>query len=48
MLYATTQNACLETNSCGGDDLFLFAIIGIGMLAPAWFVASFVSNIWGK
>lgn len=46
MWYATTQSACLKTNSCGGGDLLLFAIIGLGMLAPSWIVASLVSSIF--
>ena len=46
--YATTQTACLKTKTCDGDDLFLFAVIGIGMLAPAGIVAFLVSNIFKK
>lgn len=48
MWYATTQSACLRTDSCDGGDLFLFAIIGLGMLAPSWLVATLVSSIWDK
>jgi hypothetical protein len=43
MWYASTQSACLKTNSCDGEDMVLFAIIGIGMLAPSWIVASIAS-----
>ena len=47
MWYVTTQSACLKTNSCDGGDMILFAIIGIGMLAPAWIAASVVSIFFG-
>lgn len=47
MWYTTTQSECLSTNSCKGDDLILFAIIGVGMLAPAWLAAFFVSTVFG-
>lgn len=47
MWYATTQSKCLSTNSCKSDDLILFAIIGVGMLAPAWLAAFFVSTVFG-
>ena len=43
-----TQLACLKTDSCGGGDFFVFALIGIGMLAPAWIVAMLVSDIFGE
>jgi len=48
MWYASTQSACLRTNSCDGGDLLLFAIIGIGMLVPSGFVAILVSGICDK
>ena len=47
MWYATTRYDCLKTNSCDGGDLLLSAVIGIGMLAPSWIVASLVSSIFG-
>lgn len=47
MWYATTKSACLQEHSCQGDDLFLFAILGIGMLGPAWLAASFISSVFG-
>lgn len=45
MIYASTKSECVKFNVCGGKDLFLFAIIGLGMLVPAWVVAFLVSNI---
>lgn len=43
MIYASTQAACMRFQTCDGGDLVLFAVIGLGMLAPAWFVASVFS-----
>jgi hypothetical protein len=43
MWYATSQSACLKFNTCKSDDMFIFAIIGVGMLAPAWIAALFGS-----
>ena len=43
--YATTQMACLKTKTCDGEDLFLFAIISVGLLVPAGLVAFIVSEI---
>jgi len=48
MWNGTTGIACLRTNSCDGGDLFWFAVIGLGMLAPSWLVASLVSRYWNK
>jgi len=46
MWYATTQSYCLRTDTCGSGDMFLFAIIGVGMLVPAWLVAMLVSPLF--
>jgi hypothetical protein len=43
MFYASTQVSCMQFQTCSGGDLVLFAIIGMGMLAPAWIVASIFS-----
>lgn len=43
MAFAVSQLACLKYNQCGGDDIFLAAIIGVGLLAPAYFVAFIAS-----
>lgn len=48
ILYATTRMACLKTKTCDGDDLFIFAIISVGMLVPAGIVAFLVSEILKK
>ena len=48
MWYATTQSECLRMDSCGAGSLILFAIIGLGMLAPAWLVALFVTTMTEK
>lgn len=48
MWYATTQSSCLVTRSCKGDDLLMFAAMGVGMLAPAWVAAAVVSSVFGK
>lgn len=43
MFYASTQVACMTFRNCGQGDLVLFAIIGLGMLVPAWYFAKIVS-----
>lgn len=48
MIAFTTQTECLQFNSCGAGDMILFAVCGIGFLAPAWIVASVVSAIFEK
>jgi len=45
MLYASTKIECVKFNACDGKDLVLFAIIGLGMLVPAWVVAFLVSSM---
>lgn len=46
--FAITQCECLRTNSCGGEDLFMSAVIGVGMLGPAGLCAFLVSEIFGS
>jgi len=46
--YSTTRMACLKTKTCDGDDLLLFAVLSVGMLVPAGFVAFLVSEIFKK
>lgn len=36
VIYGANQAACLNTNNCGAEDIFLFAIIAIGLLVPAY------------
>ncbi len=36
--------ACLKSSSCDGGDLFLFAIVAVGMLVPSYFIAYLVSS----
>lgn len=45
MGYAVTQFACLKLNQCGGGDIFIAAVLGIGMIAPGYLVALLVSDI---
>ena len=49
VIYGNSQTSCIRLSyewGCKGDDLLLGQIIGIGMLAPAWFVAFLVSGTW--
>ena len=46
--YMITQFACLRTKSCGGEDLFVSAVIGVGTLAPAGICAFLVSELFGS
>jgi hypothetical protein len=41
--WATAQDAACLPYSCEASDLVLFAVIGIGFLAPAWLVAALTS-----
>jgi nitric oxide reductase large subunit len=34
----------IETQSCGSEDFFMYALIGIGMLAPSYFVSAIFSK----
>ena len=43
MFFGAQEAACLPA-SCGSFDLFLWAVIGIGMLAPAWIISSVLSK----
>ena len=47
MYFAIDEAACLHQLNCGKGDLFMWGIIAVGMLCPAFFVAfifSFSSN----
>jgi hypothetical protein len=46
---AISSMACLKYgHSCDGFDLFLFAIISVGMLAPAYVAALIFSAVFGS
>ena len=45
VVIASYQADCLRYNDCGRNDLILYAIISVGMLAPAWLVAVMVSSL---
>lgn len=36
--------SCMEYGGCGAGDMFLMAIIAIGMLAPAWVASTIFSK----
>lgn len=42
--FAVSRFDCLNYNRCGGDDIFLAAVMGIGMIGPAYIVALLFSN----
>ena len=44
IIITRSQASCLKTASYNEFDLLLFAIIGLGMLVPAWLLASFVQG----
>jgi hypothetical protein len=46
MIYSSTQVECLKFHTCGAGDMILFAVCGIGFIAPAWIVATLVSEIF--
>jgi len=47
MFFAIASSECLEFGTCGNGDMFLFGIISVGMLAPAWFAMSIFSDVFG-
>lgn len=42
-IYQANQGACLRNSSCDADDLVMFGVIAVGMIAPAAIVALVVS-----
>lgn len=36
--------ACIDARFCGGEGFFMYALVGVGMLAPAYFVAALFSK----
>lgn len=44
----SSQMACAEYKRCDSGDLVMMAILAIGFLAPAGFVAMFVSIIFKR
>lgn len=44
MAMMSTVMSCLETRSCGSEDFVMYALIGVGMLAPSYFVAAILSK----
>lgn len=48
MIYVVNKSTCLDTDSCGAEDLFLTGILAIGMLAPSWFVAGLTTVLFDK
>lgn len=43
---ASYRASCAEFKDCGAGDLMLYSLIAVGMLMPAWLLASFVSSIF--
>jgi hypothetical protein len=49
ILYSTSQVQCVRIYydyACGSSDLFVSSIMGVGMLAPAYFIAYIVSTFF--
>ena len=44
--FTVSQFTCVETNSCGMDNLFSACVIAVGMLGPAYLVALLVSDFF--
>lgn len=40
----STLMSCVESRSCGSEDFFMYALIGVGMVAPSYFVAVLFSK----
>ncbi len=48
VFYMASQSEYLRTSACRAEDIVLSAILGLGFLVPAWFVASTVSSMFGS
>ena len=46
LIFATSQSSCARVSVCGGFDLFIFGIISVGFLAPAYFFGLLISSIF--
>ncbi|MEP2587403.1 MAG: hypothetical protein ABJR82_21180 [Marinobacter sp.] len=44
MAMMAVKMACIDVRSCGGGDFFMYGLLGIGFLAPSYFVAAVVSR----
>jgi len=44
MAMMATLMSCVEARSCGSEDFFMYALIGVGMVAPSYFVAALLSK----
>lgn len=47
MFIQINSSECLKFHTCGAGDMFLFGIISVGMLAPAWMAMLIFSSIFG-
>ncbi len=47
LFIAITSMECLKFRTCGAGDMFLFGIIAVGMLAPAWVAMLIFSGVFG-
>jgi len=46
-IYLISEVECVRRHyGCVGSDLMLSSIMAVGMLVPAYFFASFVSDLW--
>jgi hypothetical protein len=45
MIYVVNQSHCLRSGSCDEGNLFLSAVMGIGMLVPSCVVGLLVSEL---
>jgi hypothetical protein len=47
MFIAIASVECLKFGTCGAGDMFLFGIISVGMLGPAWVAMLIFSGVFG-
>ena len=48
MVWMALGTSCARFNGCGYGDIFLTAILAVGMLVPAFFIAVFLSIFFVK
>jgi hypothetical protein len=46
IFYAAQQGECVRYGSCGSEDLIIFSVISMGLLAPAYILARLTSDIF--
>lgn len=44
MAMMSTLMSCIDARSCGSEDFFMYALAGLGMVAPSYIIAAIFSE----